>query len=117
MEDYHIDDGTVTWSENRWGIESQLVSSDCLTDNFVHCEDDDEWWHEDDALFCESEEKWISPRNRDEYFTSDWNDQLYPKSVMCETVDGDSVSRDELDETWELNSEGLWEMKQEEMDI
>tara|TARA_X000001388_G_scaffold72667_1_gene63539 strand:- start:30 stop:800 length:771 start_codon:yes stop_codon:yes gene_type:complete len=121
QEDYHVDDGTVTWSETRWGIESQLVSNDRLTDNFVHCEidgtDDDEWWHADDALFCESEEKWISPRNRDEYFTSDWDDQLYPRSVMCETVDGDAVARDELDEDWELNSDDLWEKKQEEMDI
>jgi len=117
MEDYHIDDGTVTWSENRWGIESQLVSNACLHDHFVHCEDDDEWWHEDDALFCESEDKWVSPRKIDEYFTSDWNDQLYPLSQYCETVDGDTVARDELDEDWELNSDDLWEMKQEEMDI
>ena len=117
QEDCHVDDGTITLSENGWGIQSQLVSNNCLQDHFVHCEDDDEWWHEDDAHYCESEEKWISPRNRDEYFTSDWDDHLYPKSVMCETVDGDTVARDELDETWELNSDNLWEMKQEEMDI
>ena len=117
QEDYHVDDGTITWSENRWGIESQLVSNDCLHDHFLWCESDDEWWHEDDAVWCEYEEKWISPRKIDEYFTSDWNDQLYPIPKHCETVDGDSVGEDELNEDWELNSDNLWEKKQEEMDI
>jgi len=117
MEDYHIDDGTVTWSENRWGIESQLVSNACLHDHFVHCEDDDEWWHEGDAVWCEFKERYISPRRIDQYFTSDWDCNLYPLSEACETTDGDTVAKEELNEDWELNSNDLWEKKQEEMEI
>lgn len=117
MEDIHVEDGTRAWTNNRWGPEEDWVSQYGIDNYFVCCDSDDEWWNQDDVTWCETEEEWISPRRIDEYFTSHWNDQLYPLSQHCETVDGDSVGRDELDEDWELNSDDLWEKKQEEMDI
>ena len=118
MEDTHVDDGTRAWTAGRWGLEEEWVSEYGIQNHFMWCESDQEWWSEDDAVWCEYEEEFISPRRIDQYFTSDWNDQsVYPLSQHCETVGGDSVGRDELDEDWELNSDDLWEKKQEEMDI
>ena len=116
-EDIHVDDGTRAYTAGRWGPEEEWVSQEGIQNHFMWCESDQEWWNEDDAVWCETEEEYISPRRIDQYFTSDWNDQLYPLSQACETVDGDSVGRDELDEDWELNSDNLWENKQTKMDI
>mgnify|MGYP001572294580 CR=1 FL=1 len=117
MEDIHVEDGIRGWTSHRWGPEENWVSQEGLDNYFLYCDSDDEWWHEDDVVWCEDEDEWISPRRIDRYFTSDWDGCLYPLSQACETVDGDSVGRDELDEDWELNSDNLWEKKQEEMDI
>jgi hypothetical protein len=116
-EDTHIEDGIRAWTSNRWGPNEDWVSQEGIENHFMWCDSDDEWWHIDDVTWCETEEEWISPRRIDRYFTSDWNDWLYPLAEACETVEGESVARDELDEDWELNSDNLWEKKQEEMDI
>ena len=117
MEDIHVEDGTRGWTTNRWGPEEDWVSQEGIENHFVYCDDDDEWWHEDDAVWCEFKERYISPRRIDQYFTSDWDCNLYPLSEACETTDGDTVAKEELNEDWELNSNDLWEKKQEEMEI
>jgi hypothetical protein len=88
-------------------------------DSFVMCVDG-EYWHIDDVQYCEGDGEWISPDDIDDYFRSDWDEELHLVVAMCTLVDGDTVSRQELnddDGTWELNDDCLWENKQEEMDI
>ena len=116
-EDTHIEDGIRAWTSNHWGPHEDWVSQEGIDSYFIWCDSDDEWWHIDDVTWCEFEEEYISPRRIDGYFTSDWNDWLYPLAEACETVDNESVARDELDEDWELNSDNLWENIQKEMEI
>ena len=88
-------------------------------DVFILC-NDDEHWHVDDVVYCECEDTYISPDSIDQYFTSDWDGQLYPNEVMCTLTDGDVVSEYELDShqgIWQKNSKNEWEQVQEEMEV
>ena len=88
-------------------------------DIFVMCTDD-EYWHTDDVVYCECDDTWISPDSIDEYFTSDWDDELYPNEVMCTLTDGDVVSKYELDAhpgIWQKNKDDEWEEVQEELEL
>jgi hypothetical protein len=88
-------------------------------DDFVLC-NDDEWWHIDDVHYCEHDDVWVSPDNIDEYFLSDWDGELYPNSMSCTTVDGEEVSKQEIEDDlgiWQKNDANLWEKVQEEMEV
>ena len=88
-------------------------------DSFVLCTDD-EWWHIDDIQYCEHDDTWISPDCIDEYFRSDWDGELYPNSMSCTTVDGEEVSKEEIENDsgiWQKNDANLWEQVQEEMEV
>jgi len=88
-------------------------------DTFIMCTDR-EFWHEDDVVYCEYEDVFISPDNIDEYFTSDWDGELYPNEVMCTLTDGDVVAKIELDEhtgIWQKNDDDEWEEVQEELEL
>jgi len=63
---------------------------------------------------------WISPDSIDEYFRSDWDGELYPNSMSCTTVDGEEVSKEEIENDsgiWQKNDANLWEQVQEEMEV
>jgi hypothetical protein len=51
-----------------------------------------------------------------DYFRSDWDGELYNNDMLCNTVDGEEVSREELsqDNTWKMNSESEWYKEEEE---
>lgn len=88
-------------------------------DDFVLCTDD-EWWHIDDVQYCEHDDVWVSPDSIDEYFRSDWDGELYPNSMSCTTVDGEEVSKEEMENdsgVWQKNADGAWEQVQEEMKV
>lgn len=88
-------------------------------DIFIMCTDD-EHWHQDDVVYCECDDTWISPDDIDDYFTSDWDGELYPNEVMCTLTDGDVVSKYELDAApgiWQKNKDDEWEEVQEELEL
>ena len=88
-------------------------------DVFVECTDY-EYWHIDDAVYCEYENNFISPDNIGDYFTSDWDGELYPNDQECRLTDGDTVSKYELDEhpgIWQKNDDDEWEEVQEELEL
>jgi len=122
QETVHIDEITVCYRVDRFGnhesvqVANQVVWSG---DVFILC-NDDEHWHMDDVAYCECEDTYISPDSIDQYFTSDWDGQLYPNEVMCTLTDGDVVSKYELDSDqgiWQKNSKNEWEQVQEEMEV
>ena len=88
-------------------------------DVFVECTDN-EYWHIDDTVFCEYENNFISPDDINDYFTSDWDGELYPNDQQCRLTDGDTVSREELDNDhniWQKNEDNEWEQIQEELEL
>ncbi len=88
-------------------------------DVFVECTDN-EYWHIDDAVYCEYESNFISPDDICDYFTSDWDGDLYPNDQMCTLTDGDVVSKYELDShpgIWQKNDDNEWELVQEELEL
>jgi hypothetical protein len=98
----------------RWGYASYMVHDSNLDGYALYCTDGD-WWREEDVTFCEYENTYISPNNMDEYFTSDWDTELYPLSeqVVVRNSDGtDShVSSDEAeddDDYVQLGKTGLY---------
>ena len=121
-ESYHNDQAVRAYKLDSSGTKQSLVVSEWAVnhgDSFVICVDD-EYWHIDDAQYCEGDDEWISPEDIGDYFTSDWDGELHLVVAMCTLVEGETVSRQELnddDGTWELNDDCLWENKQEEMDI
>ena len=81
---------------------------------------DGEYWHVDDVVYCECDDTWISPDDIDQYFTSDWDGELYPNEVMCNLVNGETVSTYELDadgNDWKRNKDNEWEPVQEELEL
>ena len=64
----------VTWKErvSDWAVE--------YGEDFVFCDNDDEYWHIDLAYYCEHEDCYISQRGIDDktYFISDWDSECYP---------------------------------------
>ena len=121
-ESHHNEQSTTAYRLDHKGNKEQLMVSEWAVnqgDCFIMCADG-EHWHIDDAQYCEGDDEWISPDDMGDYFTSDWDGELHLVVAMCTLVDGETVSRQELnddDGTWELNDDCLWENKQEEMDI
>ena len=88
-------------------------------DVFVECTDN-EYWHIDDAVFCEHQQEFISPDDIGDYFTSDWDGELYHNDQRCDLVNGETVSKYELDEDgniWQKNDDDEWEPVQEELEL
>lgn len=117
-ESFHVNDSRTAYAIDRLGNKEELrVSSWAVEDGdmFVWCTDQ-KYWHIDDVDYCEIEDEWISPDSIDNYFRSDWDGELYNNEVHCETVDGEEVSRHELDQdsTWKMNSESKWYKEEEE---
>ena len=121
-ESYHNNEAVTAYRLDRWGKKEVLTVSEWATthgDCFVHCTDG-EHWHIDDVHYCEGDDEWISPDDMGDYFHSDWDEELHSIVALCNLVDGDKVSKQELEDhpgIWEKNDDGLWENKQEEMEI
>ena len=116
-------DQTVTCWRVGYGGQHETVSvyEGIVNDGdvFIECTDN-EYWHVDDVVYCEYEDEFISPDNIDDYFTSDWDSELYPNDQMCNLVNGETVSKYELDEDgniWQKNKDDEWEPVQEELEI
>ena len=122
QESYHNDEAVTAYRLDRCGKQEVLTVSEWAVthgDYFVHCSDDENW-HIDDAQYCEGDGEWISPDDMGDYFTSDWDEELHSVVALCNLVDGDKVSKQELEDhpgIWEKNAEGLWENTQEEMEL
>jgi len=98
---YHNDNMTVVWRTTRWGTGNFMVWDNNLDGYAVHCTDG-EYWRDEDATYCEFEHEYISPNNIDDYFTSDWDGELYPNSESVIVTDAQdtefNVSKDEVEE-------------------
>ena len=122
QETVHQDETIVCWRVGYNGQhESVRVYERIVHDGdvFVECSDN-EYWHIDDAVFCESQQEFISPDDIGDYFTSDWDGELYPDDQMCRLENGDAVSREELDNdhnVWQKNEDDVWEQVQEELEL
>ena len=120
--DYHIDQSymvNVPYG-SRNGYTEERVSDWAVEygDDFVCCDNDNEYWHIDLAYYCEDEQCYISQRaiDADTYFISDGNGEVYSADqkaityvdgiISIEEAEGDEL---ELDET-----DGIWKKKEEE---
>ena len=79
------------------------------------------YWRADD-LYTDHDGDYITPEQVDngEYFLSDWSAEFYPSADMCETDDGEIVSRQELDDDrgiWEQAANGIWHNVQLDLDL
>jgi len=120
--DYHIDQSYLVNVPYgcRSGYTEERVSDWAVEygDHFMHCDNDDEYWHIDLAYYCEDEDVYISQRAIDAgtYFISDGNGEVYSADqkaithvdgiISIEEAEGDEL---ELDET-----DGIWKKKEEE---
>ena len=118
QESFHIESSRTAYALDSRGRTEELKVSDWAIeegDMFVWCTDHKNW-HIDDVQYCEYEDEWISPDNMKDYFRSDWDGELYNNDMLCNTVDDEEVSREELsqDSTWKMNSESKWYKEEEE---
>ena len=122
QETVHTDQTIVCWRVDYQGQHEQVQVYEGIVhdgDVFIMCTDH-EYWHVDDAVYCEFEDEYISPDSMDEYFTSYWDGELYPNDQMCNLVNGETVSKIELDEDgniWQKNKNDEWEPVQEELEL
>jgi hypothetical protein len=122
QETVHQDQTIVCWRVGYGGQhESVQVYEGIVHDGdvFIMCTDG-EYWHVDDVVYSEYEDNSISPDNIDDYFTSDWDGELYPNDQVCNLTDGDVVSKYELDShpgIWQKNDDDEWEEVQEELEL
>ena len=98
---YHNDNMTTVWRTTRWGTGTCMVWDDNLDGYAAYCTDG-EWWCDENVTFCEFECEYISPNDIDDYFTSDWDGELYPNSERVTVTDAEdnesNVSKDEVED-------------------
>ena len=120
--DYHIDQSylvNVPYG-SRSGYTEERVSDWAVEygDQFVCCDNDDEYWHIDLAYYCEDEDCYISQRGIDAgtYFISDWDNEVYAADQRAITHVGDTISIEEAEgDELELDeTDGIWKRKEEE---
>ena len=111
-EDVHINNSIIVYSLSNYG-EDTNHACESVEDNDAFLCKDGLIWDAEDIVYCEPEGQWISPRDAEDYFFSDWDGEYHNTSDMCMTNSGESVTKTELDEhpeTWELK-EGLYYVK------
>ena len=120
--DYHINQSYkvyVSCNGSR-GYCEERVSDQAVEygEDFVFCDNDDEWWHIDLAYFCEHEDCYISQRGMDDgdYFISDWDSECYPDDQKATTDSGETISIEEAngDELEYDEKTNVWKEKKEE---
>ena len=120
--DYHVDQSYIVYvpAGTRNGYAEERVSDWAVEygDDFICCDNDDEYWHTDLAYYCEHEDIYVSQRALDAgtYFISDWDNECYPDELIAVTDTGDTISigeaqGDELEHDPLLN---IWRKKEEE---
>jgi len=119
--DYHVDQSYtvyVPYNGSR-GYMEERVSDWAVEygDQFVFCDNDDEWWHIDIAYYCEHEDCYISQRGIEDntYFISDWDSECYPDDQRATTYSGETVSIEEAEgDELELDkTDNIWKEKEE----
>ena len=120
-EHFHNDEMREAYYMNSFGHRTTVLVSQAALDyneDYVYCESDGEWWSNEDALYCECEGWYIDPITfRNEYFMSDWDDQVYPDNQMCTTEDGHTVSINEInndEDEWYKNEKNIYCRKETE---
>ncbi len=119
--DYHVDQSYMVYVPHgtRSGYTEERVSDWAVEygDEFMYCDNDNEYWHTDLAYFCEHEDCYISQRGIDAgtYFISDWDGEVYPDDQMAITDTGDTVSIDEAegDDLKYDEENNIWKKKEE----
>ena len=123
-EYYHNDEHLTVYSLNGNGLKvSQDVHDGC--DGYVWCERESEYWDVDDVFHIECEDIWVTAKTfEEEYFSSDWDGEVYPNSEACLTDDGETVCKDEIDEfnannydtqSYELGNDGVYKLVNKEI--
>jgi len=120
--DYHIDQSYLVYVPygSRSGYTEERVSDWAVEygDQFVCCDNDDEYWHIDLAYYCEHEDIYVSQRGIDAgtYFISDWDNEVYPDDQRAITDSGDTISIEEAEgDELELDeTDNIWKKKEEE---
>lgn len=96
---------TAYLNDRRGNAEEICVCEDCRRRHFTMTISD-EYWLDSDVITLANGDS-ISPH--DDYFVSDWDGECYLPEDMCETEDGENVSRDELKSRgWQEDDDGLW---------
>jgi len=119
--DYHLDQSYVVNvpCNNRSGYCEERVSDWAVEygDQFMLCEDDNEYWHIDLAYYCEDEDRYISQSGIDKghYFISDWDSEVYAADQKAITHVGDTISigEAESDELELDETDNIWKRKEE----
>ena len=120
--DYHIDQSYLVYVPfgTRSGYTEERVSDWAVEygDQFMLCDNDDEYWHIDLAYYCEHEDCYISQRALDAgtYFISDWDCECYPDDQRAITDSGDTICIEEAEaDELELDeTDNIWKKKEEE---
>ena len=119
--DYHVDQSYMVYVPygSRTGYTEERVSDWAVEygDEFVYCDNDNEYWHVDLAYYCEDEDCYISQRGIDagNYFISDWDGDVYADDKMATTDTGDTISIGEAEsDDLEYDEENnIWKKKEE----
>jgi len=120
--DYHVDQSYLVYVPCSWkpGYTEERVSDWAVEygDHFMHCDNDEEYWHIDLAYYCEDEDVYISQRGIDAktYFISDWDGEVYADDQKAITHVGDTISIGEAEgDELELDeTDNIWKRKEEE---
>lgn len=97
----------------RWNgaITSTFVHNSDIGDNYVYCENSNEYWYIDDVVYIESEGIWVSPPElKEDYFQSDMDYEYYPNRDKVETNNLVDLTEDQAKRGGYIFSEGknLW---------
>lgn len=93
--------------------------NNCADDNAVRCDNTDEWWVIDDTYSTADGETISVIEYRENYFTSDWSDEIYQRDDSAELDTGETVACCEVesDDAWQLMPNGTWSKVQGEMKL
>ena len=87
-------------------------------ENLAQCTDG-EWWDTEHCYYVEGENVWISEDTYSEdYFTSDWDNEVYHNDDAAHTVDGELVGIVEVEDAgYKKNDDEKWYDPQGELDL
>jgi hypothetical protein len=76
-------------------------------------------WYEDGLVYTDVDGNSFTTDELEEgdWFMCDRSEGFYPNDCRCETVAGESIAKDNLPDTYQLNDDGLWEDIQETLDF
>ena len=105
------------WYESASGYDYERYHQSIVDDGeAVECSDG-KLWTQEDTHYCESEDQYISAKDTENYFRSDWDDQMYHIDKGARLSDtGRLVSIDEAKESGYILNEKTceWEKGDDE---